>query len=157
MTWFDALLVTLLGLVTALGMRRGLAGGVWGLGAVALCWLSNLFSGPAGLVSALLLSAGLGVATKRLRPQSGHTPLWHMVLGSLGGFAFGLLVICTLALGFPVQKLAHQRTYPSADMLSRPLYLAIKDSYIQNSLQGAWVQKSALQQLLVPDQVRSKP
>lgn len=57
-TWFDALLVTLLAIVTALGARRGLAGLIWGLAALLLCLLVNALTPNAALAAllALLLS-----------------------------------------------------------------------------------------------------
>lgn len=155
MTWFDAILVTLLALVTALGARRGLAGAAWGLGAVAVCFVSNLLSGVPALLLALLLGAGLVWLSHQLSQRLGHEiPLWQSWIGGLGGLAFGLVFVCSLALGFPLRQQDNTQSYPSSEALPAPLYKALKYSYIQSSLQNVWIKNSRIQTLLVPDQVR---
>lgn len=154
MTWFDAILVTLLALVTALGARRGLAGAVWGVGAVALCWLCNLLSGLPALVAALLLSMGLALGTQRLAVPHQDFPWWHGLAGALGGLAFGLSLIFAFTLGFPLQIKGTTQLYPAPASVTGSFYSALKNSYIQNSLQKVWVQNDIVQTLLVPDQTK---
>lgn len=154
MTWFDAILVTLLALVTALGARRGLAGAVWGVGAVAVCWLCNLLSGLPALVAAVLLGTGLALGTQRLAVPHQDLPWWQGLAGALGGLAFGLSLIFALTLGFPLQIKGNVQLYPSPDSVKGGLYSALKHSYIQNSLQKVWVQSDLVQTLLVPDQTK---
>ena len=62
-TWFDALLVTLLAAMTALGARRGLAGLVWGvLGVLGILVANALGLGLLPAASARLES-GLQTGT----------------------------------------------------------------------------------------------
>lgn len=157
MTWLDLVLVTLLALITAVGARRGLAGLLWGVGAVAACWLSNVLAGPAALLVSAVLGVGLAVSTLRFEQrQDIERPAWHALLGGLGGALFGVVCVCALALGFPLQVRGNQQMYPSPETLTGPLYSALKDSYIQNSLQKVWVADGLLQTLLIPDQ-RQQP
>lgn len=163
-TWFDALLVTLWAVVTALGARRGLPGLLWGLGGVAACMAANLLGGAlagapgarAGLAAllAVLLGAGLAALLRRTLPAPLERP-WHVAAGALGGFAFGGVLLATLALGLPIELRvgAQGRTgvYPSTG-LPTPLYAAVNDSLLKDSLMGVWGSGPALRTLLVPDQ-----
>jgi hypothetical protein len=160
MTWFDALLVTLLAMVTALGARRGLAGLGWGLGGVATCFLAN-FLGTGAVVAgiiALALSAGVAYASQRLIPNPLERP-WHLAAGAVGGFALGGVLVTTLALGFPIEmRVGPQgRTgiYPSSS-LSPVLYDAVNNSAIKGQVMGIWGANPALKTLLVPDQTRAR-
>ncbi|PNY82992.1 hypothetical protein CVO96_10730 [Deinococcus koreensis] len=156
MTWFDALLITLWAVLTALGARRGLAGLAWGLGGIALCFLANSLSGSpvAAAVIALLLSAGLAVVIARLIPVPLEQP-WHMVSGAVGGFLLGGLLIAALALGFPLDVRVTPKgplgTYPSTN-LSPAIYDAVRNSAVKNGLRGVWSAGPALKTLLIPDQ-----
>ena len=92
-TWFDALLVTLLAIVTALGARRGLAGLAWGVGSIVIAFVANVL-GLGALVAAalaLVLSVVSALAISRLIPEPLEQP-WHMVVG---GFAFGMIYMAT--------------------------------------------------------------
>lgn len=155
-TWFDALLITLWAVLTALGARRGLAGLAWGMGGVALCFLANSLSGSpvAAAVIALLLSGGLAVVIARLIPVPLEQP-WHMLAGALGGGLLGGLLISTLALSFPLDVQVTPKgplgTYPSTN-LSPVLYDAVRNSAVKNSLRGVWSSGPALKTLLIPDQ-----
>lgn len=155
-TWFDALLVTLWAVITALGARRGLAGLIWGLVGLAVCFLANsLALGP--LVSVLvsvLLSAGAALAIARLIPLPLQQP-WHLVAGAVGGFCFGGLMIATLALGFPldvkVTPSGQTGVYPSPS-LSPAIYDAVRKSAVKNSLMSVWSSGPAVKTLIIPDQ-----
>lgn len=158
-TWFDALLVTVWAIVTALGARRGLSGLVWGVGGVAACFLANFLS-PASagawlaLPLAVLAGAGLAAVLGRLVPAPVERP-WHLAAGALGGFALGGVLLATLTLGLPIEvRVGTQgRTgvYPSTG-LPTPLYAAVHDSLLKDSLMGVWTGGPALRTLLVPDQ-----
>lgn len=155
-TWFDALLVTLWAVVTALGARRGLSGLVWGLGGVAACFLANLLGAGALLATglALLLGVVLALATRRL--LRGHLVRpWHLGAGALGGFALGAMLVATLTLGFPigihVGAEGRSRVYPSSN-LSPVLYQAVQNSVLKASLMDAWQASPTLQLLVMPDQ-----
>ncbi|PTA67780.1 hypothetical protein C8263_11630 [Deinococcus arcticus] len=159
MTWFDALLVTLWAVLTALGARRGLAGLAWGAGGLAACFLANaLVDSPAAALLAALLGVGVAVATLRLIPTPLEHP-WHLGAGALGGFLLGGALISALALGFPLDvKVGTQGTravYPSAS-LQPALYRAVRDSALQGSLRSVWGSSPALKTLLIPDQTRPR-
>ena len=157
-TWFDALLVTLWAVLTALGARRGLAGLAWGVGGIAVCFLANSLAAgaPAALIIAALLGVGTAAAIGRLIPAPLEQP-WHLGVGALGGFLLGGLLISTLALGFPmdvrVDASGARATYPSAS-LPDAVYRGVRDSALQGSLRGVWSGGPALKTLLIPDQTR---
>lgn len=157
-TWFDALLITVWALLTALGARRGLAGLAWGVAGIALCFLANSLSGSplAAALIALLLSVGLAVAIGRLIPGPLEQP-WHMAPGALGGFLLGGLLIAAAALSFPldvqVTTRGPQGTYPSPS-LPPAIYDAVRNSAVKTSLRGVWGSSVTLKTLLMPDQAR---
>ncbi|MFC3861394.1 hypothetical protein ACFOPQ_11540 [Deinococcus antarcticus] len=158
MTWFDALLITLLAVVTALGARRGLAGLAWGVGALVVAFVTNLLGLGALLAGllALILGAVSGFAISRLIPDPLERP-WHMMVGGLGGLLLGGVLMSTLALGFPMALRAtpsgKQSLYPSPD-LAPGLYQAVSESAIQNGLRGVWTSSVAARTLLIPDRAR---
>ncbi|MEF2276850.1 hypothetical protein V3W47_00975 [Deinococcus sp. YIM 134068] len=160
-TWFDALLVTLWAILTALGARRGLAGLAWGLGGVAACFLANVLAAGAALAALLALGLGVAVAvgTRRLVP-GGLTYPWHSLAGAVGGLALGGVLVATLALGFPIETRVGPQgragVYPSTH-LSPALYKAVSDSTLQQALRQVWTSGAALRTLLMPDQVRGEP
>ncbi|WP_309571285.1 hypothetical protein [Deinococcus sp.] len=157
-TWFDALLITLWAVLTALGARRGLSGLAWGVAGIVLCFLANSLSGSplAAALIALMLSAGLAVALGRLIPAPLALP-WHMAPGALGGFLLGGLLISTAALSFPldvqVTTRGPQGTYPSPS-LPPVIYDAVRNSAVKNALRGVWGSGPTLKTLLIPDQAR---
>ncbi len=157
-TWFDALLVTLLAAMTALGARRGLAGLAWGvLGVLGILVANMLGLGllPAAIV-ALVLSVSCALAISRLI----RNPLeeaWHLLAGAVGGLMLGAVLAGSLALGFPrelrVTPQGLRTDYPSTT-LSPTLYDAVRESAIQNALRGVWTRPSLAQNLLIPDRPR---
>lgn len=158
MTWFDALLVTLLAVVTALGARRGLAGLAWGVGALVVAFVAN-FLGLGALPAAgiaLVLGAVSGFAISRMIPDPLERP-WHMVVGGLGGLLLGGVLMSALALSFPMAlrttPKGQQALYPSPD-LAPGLYNAVSNSAIQNGLRGVWQSSVAARTLLVPDRTK---
>ncbi len=159
-TWFDALLITLLAIATALGARRGLAGLAWGVGAFVTAFVANMLGlgiVPAGL-TALILSVVSGVAISRLIPEPNERP-WHLLVGGVGGLLMGGLLISSLALSFPLAVRAtptgNQALYPSPD-LTPGLRDAVAKSAIQNALRGVWTGSVAERTLLIPDQVKKQ-
>lgn len=156
MTWFDALLVTLWALVTALGIRRGLAGLLWGVGGVAACFLTNTLVGHAGAAAglALLLAVGLSVVIHRVIPAPAEHA-GHLAAGAVGGFLLGGVLVGTLALGFPmdvrVTPQGRTGTYPSTN-LPPAVYDAVKNSAIKDALSAVWNGSAVTKTLLIPDQ-----
>lgn len=157
-TWFDALLVTLLAVVTALGARRGLAGFAWGIGGLITVFVANSLGLGVGVSTllALALGAAFGWAISRLIQDPQSQP-WFIALGGLGGLILGGILISTLALNFPIEIRAttqgKQGVYPSTN-LTPSLYEAVHNSAIQNALQGVWGAGKPARTLLVPDQVQ---
>ena len=153
-TWFDALLVTLLAAITTMGIRRGLVGALWAVFTLAALLLVNLFS-PAPLI-ALLLAALLGLVAawgaQRLIPEP-VTQFWQLGVGGLGGLALGAVVVAALALGFPIRVLGNQGSYP-ASTLPGPVYYALYNSYFVSHLSGVWSGNKLLRLLIVPDRAR---
>ncbi|WP_075831236.1 hypothetical protein [Deinococcus marmoris] len=157
MTWFDALLVTLLAVMTALGARRGLAGLAWGGLGMTICFLVASLGGPLVTTgAALLLGLGCAVMIVRLLPHAAEQP-WHLLAGGVGGLALGGVLIATVALGFPldvrVTPAGTTGVYPSVNM-PPAIYEAVRNSALQNSLRGVWGSNIALRTLLIPDQTR---
>lgn len=158
MTWFDALLVTLLAATTALGARRGLAGLAWGVCALLVAFMTNYLGLGALLagIMALILGALVAFAISRVIAEPLQRP-WHMLVGGLGGLLLGGVLMSALALSFPMTMRAtptgKQALYPSPD-LAPGLYEAVSKSAIQNALRGVWQASVATQTLLVPDRVK---
>ncbi|MFC5847190.1 hypothetical protein [Deinococcus petrolearius] len=158
-TWFDALLVTLLAAMTALGARRGLAGLAWGVLGVLGILVANALG--LGVVPALLVALVLSVAGALAIGRLVRNPLeevWHLVAGAAGGLLLGAVLAGSLALGFPYELRATPkeglvRAYP-ATTLSPTLYDAVGGSVIQNALRGVWTRPSLAQKFLIPDQPR---
>ncbi|CAM3786862.1 hypothetical protein [Deinococcus frigens] len=155
MTWFDALLVTVWAVITALGARRGLAGLAWGGLGVTICFLVNSLGSPlASTLAALLLGLGCAVIVVRLLPHPAEQP-WHLLAGGMGGLALGGVLIATVALGFPldvrVTTGGATGVYPSVNM-PPALYDAVRNSALQNGLRSVWGGPAALRTLLIPDQ-----
>lgn len=149
-TWFDALLVTLLAATTALGARRGLAGLAWGVGVVAVCFACNaLLRGWAALPAALLL--GFGVAWLARRLIGPVTETWHLMAGAVGGFLAGAVLVGSLALGFPIDPVGRQ--YP-ANTLPPSIHDAVVNSYLKQELFPVFSGGGVLKTLLIPDFTR---
>lgn len=154
-TWFDAFLVTLLAIVTALGVQRGLFGLIWGLSSVALAFLANmLLQGPElPALVALLLSGVVAVLVAKKFPHV-HGEPWTKVAGGVGGFLVGAVLIAALTLSFPVKLgnaiTGEQTVYPD-ETLSGPLKDLLEESELRPRLQGLMEQPSPLRTLLTPD------
>lgn len=148
-TWFDALLVTLLALAAALGARRGLAGLAWGLGVVAACFVSNSFlHGWPAVVLALLLGFGVTWLAQRLISPALET--WHIAVGTVGGLLVGLVLVGSLALDFPIGR---DNQYPT-NTLPPSVHDAVVNSYLQKTLFPVFSGNDALKTLLIPDYTR---
>ncbi|WP_293909419.1 hypothetical protein [Deinococcus sp.] len=145
-TWFDAVLITLLAATTALGARRGLAGLVWGVGCVVVCFLSNvLFAGWPALPLAALLGFAVAWFARRLVIQAEP---WHLVAGAVGGLLLGAVLVGTLALSLPIDPVTNQ--YPS-DGLPLAVHNAVSSSYIKSNLFGVFSGNNTVKTLLIPD------
>lgn len=154
-TWFDAFLVTLLAIVTALGIQRGLFGLIWGLSSVVFAFLANMLLPRAELaaLAALLLSGAVALLVAKKFPYV-HGEAWTKVVGGIGGFLVGALLISALTLSFPVTlptaANGGQAVYP-AETLSEPLKGLLMQSEVRGALQSVWQEPSPLRTLLTPD------
>ncbi|WP_261663093.1 hypothetical protein [Deinococcus sp. Marseille-Q6407] len=164
MTWFDALLLTLLGMLSALGLRTGLGGLVWGGLTLLAAYIANRLGshlGPWG-APGLALVLGLGAAaagqlTRQLTSRPYHSlPLWHAVGGLLGGGLLGGAAVAAALLAFPlsprVDAAGVHYVYPSPE-LPPGLYQAINRSVLKDKLMPLWDETpgSVWQVLLLPD------
>lgn len=158
MTWFDALLVTLLAMITAFGARNGLTGLFWGISGVAICLIVNIFNLGliVSLVLAVLLGGGIAFAMSRLVGTAADQPL-SLLLGGIGGACMGFLLVVTLALSFPIELKntadSQQVVYPSTK-LAAPLRQGIGESFVVKQAAGAWNGSSMVKTLFVPDRVK---
>jgi hypothetical protein len=151
MTWFDALLVTVLAAVVALAARRGLAGGLWGVGAALIVLVVYFISsGVAASVVALVLGVIVAFAAQRAVFSVVPQP-WHMLVGGVGGAGVGLLVVGALALSFPVKVIGSQGTYPS-DELPPAVYYAVVNSFVVRQFTPVWGSGELTRHLWLPDQ-----
>ncbi len=153
-TWFDALLVTLLAAITTMGIRRGLAGAVWAVFTLVALLVVNLFS-PLPLV-ALILAAALGLVAawgaQRLMPEP-VTQFWQLGVGGVGGLVLGAVVVAALSLSFPIRVIGSQGSYPS-NTLPGPVYYGVYNSYFVSHLSSVWSGNKLLRLLLIPDRAR---
>lgn len=162
MTWFDALLITLLGMLSALGLRFGLGGLVWGGLCLLTAYAVNRLGGSLGLWSLLMLALLLGIGATLLaqlvqrltaRPYR-SPPLWSSAAGLLGGTTLGLTVAAAFALAFPlsprVDAAGVRYVYPSPEM-APALRAAVDRSLLKSSLMPLWEESSGWQTLLLPD------
>lgn len=152
-TWFDALLVTLWAGITVMGVRRGLAGGLWAVLAYGAVLLANFLLSP---LLAVLAAVALGlVAAWGAARALWLVPVqpWHLGVGALGGFAVGFLLVAALALSFPVKVIGSQGSYPSSD-LPAGIYYASFNSLIVQELTGTWSGAALVKRFVLPDQLR---
>ncbi len=150
MTWFDALLVTAWAGVTALGARRGLAGGIWAVGAALVLMVVNFIHSGVG---AAIVALPLGVTAAFLAQRAVFTVVprpWHMLVGGVGGLGAGLLVVGALALAFPLKIIGSQGTYPSDD-LPGPVYYAVVNSTAVRQFTRVWQGGELPRHLWIPD------
>lgn len=150
MTWFDALLVTLLGMLAALGLRHGVVGLVWSVLAVLAAYTANLLGPTLGPLGAVLAALGLGlVATLSAKALQKEDALSYglqpapgqALLGLLGAAALGGVVIAAVALAFPLSPRVEaggvRYIYPAPE-LQPALYQAVNGSVIKNRLMPLW-------------------
>lgn len=171
LTPFDALLITLLAGVVAVGVRRGLVALVAGAGGLILLPVMNLLgvlSLPAGFLAAAAAGIGLAYAARALTGTSllaGIGETTAAALGGLGGLLIGLGLISALALSFPTSPNFAAGTgayfYPSAN-LAPWLRSTVERSAIARLLSdppsrgglGVWGTPGLLRSTLVPDRNR---
>jgi len=116
MSWLDLLLVCFLATFTVLGVERRLFGLFIGLGGVFLLkpvLLLTTVSPWLALVIALIAGLLLGFAGQRLLPPLRTPSPLFGILGGIGGFALGLVLVLALVTSLPIERnFSNQIVYP---------------------------------------------
>jgi hypothetical protein len=169
LTLFDTLLIVLMAGCTVIGVRRGVAGLVVGIGVFPLWLVLNIIGGIHPLVGFLLaLAAGwlLGQLSKMLHTTgaiSAASDAARAVMGGTGGVLLGMGLIAALALSFQTKATPFNGpgnfTYPSPDGMPKIIADSIQDSKIKQWLSeppargglGIWKSAPVVKTLLIPD------
>ena len=171
LTAFDLMLLVILAGVIAIGVRRGVAGLVAGLGTLVFWPLLNLagFLEPL-LAFVLAFAAGLllGQVARVVHSTgliSASSDAARAVMGGVGGLIMGLGLVLALTMSFPTRTNFAQGTffYPS-DRLPSWLFDAVNQSAIQRLLTApqakggldVWRASMGVRAYLVPDRNRQK-
>lgn len=168
MTWFDALLVTLLGMLGALGLRWGLSSLLWSLLVIAAAYLANLLGPALGPVGILLTALGLGLlaalaanaSAQGLGQKLGEVYQVASLPSALSGLAgtvlLGTVVVAATALAFPlspkVDATGVRYVYPAPE-ITPMLYQAVDGSAVKAKLMPLWQAQSPWKPLVLPDRV----
>ena len=169
LTLFDSLLIVLLAGCTVIGMRRGVAGLVVGIGVFPLWLILNIIGGIHPLVGFVLaLAAGwlLGHLSKMLHTTgaiSAASDTARAVMGGTGGLLLGFGLVMALALSFQIKATPWNGPgkfiYPSPDGMPKIIADGIQDSKIKQWLSEppargglhVWNAAPIVKTMLVPD------
>jgi hypothetical protein len=169
LTFFDFVLIILMAGCTVIGVRRGVAGMVVGIGVIPLWLVLNIIGGIHPLVGFLLaLAAGwlLGQLSKMLHTTgaiSAASDTARAVMGGTGGVLLGMGLVAALALSFQTKATPVNGpgsfVYPSPDGLPKLIADGVHDSKIvqwlsyrpSNGGLGVWNAAPVVRTLLVPD------
>lgn len=132
--WLDYSLILLVAAITGLFAKRKLAGFVVGIAAILLIkpllmlgQQNPIIAIVVGIVASIVL-AFLG---QFLNDKDPFAPSLQMLLGSVGGFLFGLSMLFALVTALPLNIVNGQIIYPS-DVGRNAASLAIEDSQLVN-------------------------
>lgn len=135
MTWLDLVLWGLVALLSAFGAKRRMTGLMVGLGALVLFrLLLGVFarSSVAGLVFAAVAGLLLGLLGRSLIPRRRGPSLPATLLGGLGGFLLGLVLVLATVTSLPIERnINDQIVYPP-----RLLPLSMRAAVIDSELVG---------------------
>jgi hypothetical protein len=169
LTFFDSILIVLLAGCTVIGLRRGVAGLVVGVGVFPVWFILNVIGGIHPLVGFVLaLFAGwlLGQLSKMLHTTgtiSAASDTARAVMGGTGGLLLGMGLVAALALSFQTKATPVNGpgsfVYPSRDNLPTLIADGVHDSKIvlwlssrsANGGLGVWNAAPVVRTLLVPD------
>ena len=169
LTLFDSLLIVLMAGCTVIGIRRGVAGMVVGVGAVPVWLILNIIGGIHPLVGFLLAFAAgwlLGQLSKMLHTTgaiSAASDTARAVMGGTGGLLLGLGLVTALALSFQIKPTPWNGPksfdYPSGDGMPKLITDSVRGSQLtqwlsKNSTRGGlgvWNAGPVVKSLLVPD------
>jgi membrane protease YdiL (CAAX protease family) len=134
MTWFDLLLTLIVALLTAIGAQRKMIGALVGIGSLILFRILLVMLVQIGPVVALLfaLAAGvlLGFAGRSLVQRRRGSPLPFTILGGVGGFLLGVLLVLSLVTSLPLEVTVNNTiNYPGTG-LPPVLETAVRQSYL---------------------------
>lgn len=134
MTWFDLLLTLLLALLTAIGAQRKMIGALVGIGGFVLFRILLLMFIQISPLVALLfaLTAGmlLGFAGRSLVQRRRGSPLPFTILGGVGGFLLGILLILSLVTSLPLEITVNNTVNYPGSGLPPVLETAVRQSYL---------------------------
>jgi hypothetical protein len=169
LTFFDFMLIILMAGCTVIGVRRGVAGLVVGIGVFPMWLVLNIIGGIHPLVGFLMaLAAGwlLGQLSKMLHTTgaiSAASDTARSVMGGTGGVLLGMGLVAALALSFQTKATPVNGpgnfTYPSPDGMPKLISDSVHDSKILQWLSyrpsdgglGIWKSSPVVRTLLVPD------
>jgi hypothetical protein len=169
LTFFDLVLIILMAGCTVIGVRRGVAGLVVGIGVFPLWLVLNIIGGIHPLVGFLLsLAAGwlLGQLSKMLHTTgaiSAASDTARAMMGGSGGVLLGMGLVAALALSFQTKATPVNGpgnfTYPSPDGMPKLISDSVHDSKILQWLSyrpsdgglNIWNAAPVVRTLLVPD------
>jgi hypothetical protein len=169
LTLFDLLLIVLMAGCTVIGLRRGVAGLVVGIGVFPVWFILNIIGGIHPLVGfGLALAAGwlLGQLSKMLHTTgaiSAASDTARAVMGGTGGVLLGMGLVAALALSFQTKSTPVNGpgsfVYPSPNGLPKFISDSVHDSKIvqwlsyrpSNGGLGVWNAAPVVKTLLVPD------
>lgn len=160
MTWFDALLITLLAMIVAFGARSGLVGLFWGISGMFICLIVNVFN--LGIVLSFFCAIFLGTLIAwgmSLFVGATTEGIGTQIFGGLGGMCTGVVLVITLSLGFPLQirstSNGQEVVYPS-QTLTPFVYQAVKNSFIKQKSEILFYSSRNMKMLFIPDRVKRK-
>ena len=169
LTLFDLILIVLMAGCTVIGMRRGVAGLVVGIGAFPLWLMLNIIGGIHPLVGFVLaLAAGwlLGQLSKVLHTTgaiSAASDTARAVMGGTGGLLLGYGLVMALALSFQIKATPWNGPksfdYPSGEGVPKFITDSVRGSQITQWLSnpqsrgglGVWNAAPIVKTMLVPD------
>ena len=169
LTFFDFVLIVLLAGCTVIGVRRGVAGLVVGLGVFPLWLILNIIGGIHPLVGFVLaLAAGwlLGQLSKMLHTTgaiSAASDTARAVMGGTGGLLLGFGLVMALALSFQIKATPWNGPksfdYPSGEGVPKFITDSVRGSQITQWLSnpqsrgglGVWNAAPIVKTMLVPD------
>jgi hypothetical protein len=166
---FDLILIVLMAGCTVIGLRRGVAGLVVGIGVFPLCMILNVIGGIhplVGLALALVFGWMLGMLSKVLHTTgaiSAASDTARAVMGATGGLLLGMGMVMALASSFQTKATPWNGPksfdYPSGEGVPKLIADSVRGSKITQWISGPasrgglgiWNASPMVKTLLIPD------